>query len=425
MKSIDDPEEQRDYLVDMLDKNDPNHLNFIQDFSAKLNSSAKIAALAPPGMVAYKKSDDISLGSANGARPKSKLKNPPGFNKENSPLESKSESGKKGTKFVSLYAKDGNVNESNMILPGRNKCKCQAQKHDLINNCIKCGRVVCQQEGSGPCLFCGHLVCTKEEQEVLNRGSRKSDKLMEKLLKSTEAQSKAELHKNTLLEYDKTSEKRTKVIDDESDYFATDTDKWQSTEQRKKLKEREKEIWEQKHGSRLNKKYTFDFAGKTVVEAGLDIYDPSKDEKLQEILESHKTNQKYGLSKSSLLTKNGDFDDTLVAKPGVQRPTYVGLPDINSSNAIMKMDPIDDKHIMRIQDSQLQVMAFYENSLDKVVFSLDKVVLSSKMVIRGCQVQFCTTERPQLFEFEVATCRTCRLRSKKAILEVATSNLQK
>ena len=41
------------------------------------------------------------------------------------------------------------------------------------------------------------------------------------------------------------------------------------------------------------------------------------------------------------------------------------------------------------------------------------------------EVQFCTTERPQLFEFEVATCRTCRLRSKKAILEVATSNLKK
>ena len=47
-------------------------------------------------------------------------------------------------------------------------------------------------------------------------------------------------------------------------------------------------------------------------------------------------------------------------------------------------------------------------------------------VIRGCQrVQFCTTERPQLFEFDVASCRTCRLRSKTAILEVATSNLQK
>ena len=44
------------------------------------------------------------------------------------------------------------------------------------------------------------------------------------------------------------------------------------------------------------------------------------------------------------------------------------------------------------------------------------------------EVQLFTTEHPQLFEFEVATCGTCRLRqvrTKKAILEVATSNLQK
>ena len=40
-------------------------------------------------------------------------------------------------------------------------------------------------------------------------------------------------------------------------------------------------------------------------------------------------------------------------------------------------------------------------------------------------MQFCTTERPQLFEFEVVSCRTCRLRSKKAILEVAMSNFEK
>ena len=31
----------------------------------------------------------------------------------------------------------------------------------------------------------------------------------------------------------------------------------------------------------------------------------------------------------------------------------------------------------------------------------------------------------RLFDFEVASCRPCRLRSKKAILEVAMPNLQK
>ena len=40
-------------------------------------------------------------------------------------------------------------------------------------------------------------------------------------------------------------------------------------------------------------------------------------------------------------------------------------------------------------------------------------------------MQFCTTERSQLFEFKIEGCRTRRLRSKKAILEVAMSNLQK
>ena len=39
--------------------------------------------------------------------------------------------------------------------------------------------------------------------------------------------------------------------------------------------------------------------------------------------------------------------------------------------------------------------------------------------------QVCTTERPQLFGFEVPSCRSCRLRSKKANLEVAMSYLQK
>ena len=41
------------------------------------------------------------------------------------------------------------------------------------------------------------------------------------------------------------------------------------------------------------------------------------------------------------------------------------------------------------------------------------------------ELQFCTTGRPQLFEFEVPTCRACKLSSKKAILEDGTSNVQK
>lgn len=68
-----------------------------------------------------------------------------------------SSSGKKKTKFVSLYAQEGQ-DKLAVLLPGRHSCECLAQKHKLINNCVSCGRIVCEQEGSGPCLFCGSLV---------------------------------------------------------------------------------------------------------------------------------------------------------------------------------------------------------------------------------------------------------------------------
>ena len=58
-----------------------------------------------------------------------------------------------------------NINDATdvVLLPGRHKCDCQAQKHDLIANCIACGRIICAQEGEGPCLFCGKFI---EESET-------------------------------------------------------------------------------------------------------------------------------------------------------------------------------------------------------------------------------------------------------------------
>ena len=61
------------------------------------------------------------------------------------------------------------------------------------------------------------------------------------------------------------SVRRTKVIDDESDYFATDS-KWLSKKERKTLKDKEDRLQQLKHGSRLNRKVTLDFAGRKVIE---------------------------------------------------------------------------------------------------------------------------------------------------------------
>lgn len=34
----------------------------------------------------------------------------------------------------------------NALLPGRNECVCEASVHELICNCLNCGRIVCEQE---------------------------------------------------------------------------------------------------------------------------------------------------------------------------------------------------------------------------------------------------------------------------------------
>ena len=67
------------------------------------------------------------------------------------------------------------------------------------------------------------------------------------------------------------------VIDDESDYFSVDSNKWLSADQREKLRKREEELREKRHGSRLNRKIDFDFAGRKVVETdgGVGEYDPA------------------------------------------------------------------------------------------------------------------------------------------------------
>lgn len=215
--------------------------------------------------------------------------------------ESSNSSVKKKTKYVNLYAQEGQDRLA-VLLPGRHACECLAQKHSLINNCMTCGRIVCEQEGSGPCLFCGTLVCTKEEQEILQRDSNKSQKLRKKLmgdrvatsegmdiLPNQEAKIRAGLdkaiqHKEKLLEFDRNSVRRTQVLDDESDYFATDSNQWLSPNERASLRKREEELRELRHASRKDRKITLDFAGRTVkeeIDGNLKQYYDKLDESVQ------------------------------------------------------------------------------------------------------------------------------------------------
>lgn len=282
---------------------------------------------------------------------------------------------KKKNKFVSLYNKDGQDRLS-VLLPGRHACECLAQKHGLINNCISCGRIVCEQEGSGPCLFCGSLVCTKEEQEILQRDSNKSQKLRKKLmgdcgdrdyLPHQEAVMKAGLekalqHRDKLLEYDKNSVRRTQVLDDESDYFATESNQWLSPGEREKLRKKEEELRELRHASRKDRKITLDFAGRQVIDEGnnLNEYYNKLDETLKamSIDSSPKAptlSEKQGKGKSSRELVNPNI---LQSAP---EWVDIGTSDYKRNKAQTKNLVEDkgekDRSRLRLQDRELQEMS--------------------------------------------------------------------
>uniref|UniRef100_A0A2K6SIC1 Activating signal cointegrator 1 n=1 Tax=Saimiri boliviensis boliviensis TaxID=39432 RepID=A0A2K6SIC1_SAIBB len=203
-----------------------------------------------------------------------------------------SNSVKKKTKFVNLYTREGQDRLA-VLLPGRHPCDCLGQKHRLINNCLICGRIVCEQEGSGPCLFCGTLkkkISQKKlkKQKLMNSGKMDistKDLLPHQELRIKSGLEKAIKHKDKLLEFDRTSIRRTQVIDDESDYFASDSNQWLSKLERETLQKREEELRELRHASRLSKKVTIDFAGRKILEEenSLAEYHSRLDETIQAI----------------------------------------------------------------------------------------------------------------------------------------------
>ncbi|XP_041796020.1 activating signal cointegrator 1 [Chelmon rostratus] len=282
---------------------------------------------------------------------------------------------KKKNKFVNLYNKEGQDRLA-VLLPGRHACECLAQKHKLINNCISCGRIVCEQEGSGPCLFCGSLVCTKEEQEILQRDSNKSQKLRKKLMgdcgdrdylphqESTmrAGLEKAVQHKDKLLEYDRNSVRRTQVLDDESDYFATESNQWLSPGEREKLRKKEEELRDLRHASRKDRKITLDFAGRQVIDEGNNL-----NEYYNKLDETLKAMSNDSASKSIYSERQGGRHNSReLVNPNIMQsaPEWVDIGGSGSHkrNVQQAKNSVEDKGVeersrLRLQDKELQEMS--------------------------------------------------------------------
>lgn len=287
--SLKEPHDIDEYFETLLDWTVPEHRSFINEFKQRVlpkkgsangknkNNNNKAANNSNQPLKPHNKKQDNGKPTPP-SEDKSKTVN----KNENPNTQSSSTGAKKKTKYVNLYGKDGTMNDV-VTLKGRHLCDCQAAKHTLVNNCIQCGRIVCEQEGSGPCLFCGNLVCTEEELRVIESSSKKGENLKKSLLQQERPKGweEALAMRNRLLDYDRSSEKRTTVIDDESDYFRTNS-VWLSEEERGKLKKIEERMREKKHASRREQKVTIDFAGRQVIEEGT-MGAAYEDEMLKEI----------------------------------------------------------------------------------------------------------------------------------------------
>ena len=56
------------------------------------------------------------------------------------------------------------------------------------------------------------------------------------------------------------------MVDDESDYYSTDTNQWLRPTEREALRQKKDDLHSQRHASRKDLKVTLDFAGRRVLE---------------------------------------------------------------------------------------------------------------------------------------------------------------
>ncbi|XP_012275721.1 activating signal cointegrator 1 isoform X2 [Orussus abietinus] len=327
-----------EYLCTLLDSNNPKHRQFIMELKRRQQGTLASSA----DLVGYKKvaDDETTTSKKNSEKQGEKKKGKMINNEIQTEIGKTDKTKKKKTKFVNLYSQEGKDRET-ILLKGRYKCDCEARKHSLINNCSNCGRIVCSQEGSGPCFFCGNLVCSPDQRAILSNGSKQADNLYNKLMdqKPNKALEDSLQHRNKLLDFDRNSARRTEVIDDEADYYQASS-VWLSNEERAKLVQREAELREKRHGSRINKKIVVDFAGREINEEEDETFNKSSDPILDQLRDS------------TTLT------DDIACPMEFDRPKYVkmNLWDTSGSRQV-KSKTESSGVIHRIQDKELLEMS--------------------------------------------------------------------
>lgn len=110
-------------------------------------------------------------------------------------------------------------------------CGCYGNKHKPLTNCLHCGRISCEAEGYDYCPFC-HILIEDFSKRVQHQSCSNS---------ASSAAALALLHKERLLEFDRTAAARTKILDDQEDYFISSNSMWSTQAEQDDAKEKEEE----------------------------------------------------------------------------------------------------------------------------------------------------------------------------------------
>lgn len=144
-------------------------------------------------------------------------------------------------------------------------CQCMGKKHDIVTNCTFCGKIACVVEGGFGCSFCGSPL------PVTGREPRKSGGGPGTATGESGVQSaalkEALARKDKLLLFDRTSASRTRVLDDQGDYFTSHN--WLSQKEREKGEAEEKlrrDDAAERRGARRQVKLSIDIMGRRVIE---------------------------------------------------------------------------------------------------------------------------------------------------------------
>lgn len=149
-------------------------------------------------------------------------------------------------------------------------CLCMGKKHDVITNCTTCGKIACVREGGFGCSFCASALPVTgseprrsgESKTIIGEEEELADAAQSDALKEALAR------KDRLLLFDRTSALRTRVLDDQGDYFTSHN--WLSREEREKAEADEKARQDdsaQRRGARRQVKLSIDIMGRRVIEA--------------------------------------------------------------------------------------------------------------------------------------------------------------